>query len=111
MDTLCTEVVISDGNNREWQQPTTKAAESATGSSSNDYRAHTLLPVLQVASWTTSTWNPEELVVSGHIQPMFKSCGVISIEYVLKVYAIGSWGLRNLTVDIAIAISNECTLA
>jgi len=41
--------VISDGNSREWQQPTTKAAESATGSSSNDYRAHTLLPVLQVA--------------------------------------------------------------
>ena len=61
---------------------------------------------LPVQPRTTSTWNPEEFVVPNHIEPTtLGSCGIISIEYVLKVSAIVPWGL-NLTVDIAVIIGN-----
>ena len=54
---------------------------------------------------TTSTWNPDELLVPGHIEPTLRSCGIISIEYILKVSAIVPTGL-NLTADITVIIGN-----
>jgi len=59
----------------------------------------------QLEPRTTSTWNPEELVLPGHIKPTLRSCGIISIEYFLRVSAIVPWG-RNLTVDMAVTIGN-----
>ena len=59
----------------------------------------------QLERRTTSTWNPEELLVPGHIEPTLRSCGIISIEYFLKVSAIVPWGL-NLTTKIAVTIGN-----
>ena len=59
----------------------------------------------QLERRTTSTWNPEELLVPGHIEPTLRSCGIISIEYFLKVSAIVPWG-QNLTADIAVTIDN-----
>jgi len=64
----------------------------------------------QLEPRTTSTWNPEELVVSGHIQPTLRSCGIISIEYFLRVSVTGPnfIGYPNviITVDIAVTIGN-----
>jgi len=59
----------------------------------------------QLEPRTTSTWNPEDLVVPGHIKPTLRSCGIISIEYFLRVSAIITWGL-NLTFDMAVIIGN-----
>ena len=59
----------------------------------------------QLEPRTTTTWNPEELVVPGHIEPTLRSCGIISIKYFLRVSAIVPWGL-NLTVDMAVTIGN-----
>ena len=59
----------------------------------------------QLERRTTSTWNPEELLVPGNIQSTLRSCGIISIEYFLKVSAIVPWGL-NLTTNIAVTIGN-----
>jgi len=59
----------------------------------------------QLEPRTTTTWNPEELVVPGHIEPTLKSSWIISIEYFLRVSAIVPWGL-NLTVDMAVTIGN-----
>ena len=53
---------------------------------------------------TTSTWNPEELVVPGRIELTLKSY-LINIEYFLKVSVIVPWGL-NLTTNIAVTIGN-----
>ena len=64
----------------------------------------------QLEPRTTSTWNPEELVVPGHIKPTLRSCGIISIEYFLRVSATGPNFIGNLnviiTVDIAVTIGN-----
>jgi len=61
----------------------------------------------QLESRTTSIWNPDELLVpvDGRIVPTLRSCGIINLDYVLKVSAIIPWGL-NLTVDITITIGN-----
>jgi len=59
----------------------------------------------QLEPRTSSTWNPEEFVVPGHIDPTLRSCGIISIEYFLRVSAIVPWGL-NLIVDMAVTIGN-----
>jgi len=59
----------------------------------------------QLEPRTTTTWNPEELVVPGRIKPTLRSCGIISIEYFLRVSAIVPWGL-NLIVDMAVTIGN-----
>jgi len=59
----------------------------------------------QLEPRTTSTWNPEDLVVPGHIEPTLRSSGIISIWYILKVSEIARWG-SNLTNDITITIGN-----
>ena len=61
---------------------------------------------LPVQPRTTGTWNPEEFVVPVDVEPTtLGSCGIITIEYVLRVSAIVPWGL-DLTVDIAVTIGS-----
>ena len=59
----------------------------------------------QLEQRTTSAWNPDELLVPRHINPTLRSCGIISIEYFLRVSAIVPWGL-NLAIDMAVTIGN-----
>ena len=61
----------------------------------------------QLEPRTTSMWNPKELVVpsASSIVPTLRSCGIIRIEYLLKVSAVNRRGL-NLTVCFAVTIGN-----
>ena len=76
-----------------------------------DKESHTQKVVASITSRqleprTTSTWNPEEFVVPGHLKPTtLGSCGIISIEYFLRVTAIVPWGL-NFTIVLAVTIGN-----
>ena len=54
---------------------------------------------------STSTWNPEKFIVPAQIETTLRSCGIISIEYVVRITVVVQWGL-NFSVDVAVTVGN-----
>ena len=54
---------------------------------------------------STSTWNPKQFIVPAQIETTLRSCGIISVEYVVRITVVVQWGL-NFSVDIAATVGN-----
>jgi len=107
-DTLPLKVTLENGSSRQLRlraQLLQVIVYTARGRHSHPNKVVVSNASRQLEPRTTTTWNPEELVVPGRIKPTLRSCGIISIEYFLRVSAIVPWGL-NLIVDMAVTIGN-----
>jgi len=110
-DTIPLKATLENGSSRQLRLRA-QLLQVIVYTAEGKYHKYTERAVASIASGqleprTTSTWNPDELLVpvDGRIVPTLRSCGIINLDYVLKVSAIIPWGL-NLTVDITITIGN-----
>ena len=109
-DIIPLKVMLENGSSRQLRlrvQLLQVIGYTAEGHHSRSQKVVASIASGQLEPKTTSTWNPEELVVpaAGHIVPTLRSCRIIHVNYVLKVSAVIPWGV-DLTVDIAVTIGN-----